>query len=106
MRRLPQRQPLHRKTLGITGIRVGSTQPDERYRCSRRCVPEERERQLARLMDFAKGDHDLRDWRRREYARLASRFDPLADVPLKVWQEEWEPGKSASADAFARLLGD
>lgn len=64
------------------------------------------EAQVARLAEFAKGDHDMREWRRREYARLAGRFDPLADIPLKVWQEEWEPGKSASVDAFARLLGD
>jgi hypothetical protein len=43
---------------------------------------------------------------RREYLRLAGRFDPLADVALRVWQEEWPPGTAASRDAFARLLGD
>ena len=37
---------------------------------------------------------------------LASKFDPLADIPLRVWQQEWPPGKSASEDAFARLLGE
>ena len=68
--------------------------------------PEVQKEQLARLAEFAKGDHDLRQWRREEYARLASKFDPLADVPLRVWQEEWTPSKSASLDAFERLLGD
>ena len=40
-----------------------------------------------------------------EYRRLANSFDPLADVPLRVWQQEWAPSRKASADAFARLLG-
>jgi hypothetical protein len=38
------------------------------------------------------------------YERLASRFDPLADIPL-IWQAEWPPGPEASVNAFARLLG-
>jgi hypothetical protein len=41
----------------------------------------------------------------REYSRLAGRFDPLADIPLRVWQAEWPPSLEASVDAFARLLG-
>jgi hypothetical protein len=68
--------------------------------------PEVQAAQMERLVEFGKGDHDLRDWRRREYTRLASKFGPLADVPLKTWQHEWTPGKEASQDAFARLLGD
>lgn len=67
--------------------------------------PEVQEEQLARLEAFVKGDDRLRDWRGREYWRLASRFDPLADIPLRVWQAEWPPGLEASVDAFARLLG-
>lgn len=61
--------------------------------------------QLARLVEFARGDDRLRSWRREEYGRLASAFDPLADVPLRVWQEQWPPGSGASTDAFFRLLG-
>jgi hypothetical protein len=68
--------------------------------------PEVREAQAARLAAFATGDDRRRDWRRREYPRLASRFDPLADVPLRVWQAEWPPGRPASVDAFRRLLHD
>ena len=68
--------------------------------------PEVQEVQIARLAAFAKGDGRLRDWRRQEYSRLAGKFDPLADVPLRVWQQEWAPGKNASLDAFARLLGE
>jgi hypothetical protein len=67
--------------------------------------PEVQEAQIARLAAFAKGDDRLRDWRRQEYSRLASKFDPLADIPLRVWQQEWAPGKAASVDAFERLLG-
>ncbi|WP_156685606.1 hypothetical protein [Mycobacterium sp. Marseille-P9652] len=67
--------------------------------------PEVRDAQIARLLAFARGDNRLREWETREYGRLASRFDPLADVPLKVWQQEWPPGRSASWDAFFRLTG-
>jgi hypothetical protein len=67
--------------------------------------PEVREAQIARLMEFAKHVQGLREWERQEYARLASRFDPLADVPLSVWQREWPPGRGASWDAFSRLTG-
>jgi hypothetical protein len=67
--------------------------------------PEVQEAQIARLAEFAKGDDRLREWRRHEYSRLASRFDPLADIPLMVWQQEWVPGRNASVDAFSRLTG-
>jgi hypothetical protein len=67
--------------------------------------PEVQEEQIARLVAFTKGDNRLREWRTREYRQLASRFDPLADIPLRVWQQEWEPGRSASVDAFSRLIG-
>jgi hypothetical protein len=67
--------------------------------------PEVQEVQIARLAAFAKGDDRLRDWRTREYWRLARRFDPLADIPLRVWQAEWPPSLEASVNAFARLLG-
>ncbi|MBS1690643.1 MAG: hypothetical protein JST91_00225 [Actinobacteria bacterium] len=67
--------------------------------------PEAREQQLARLAAFARGDRRLRDWRRREYRFLASRFDPLADIPLRAWQQEYPPSPEASSDAFARLIG-
>jgi hypothetical protein len=67
--------------------------------------PEVVEQQTARLMAFAKGDGRLQDWRRNEYRRLAAEFDPLADIPLRVWQQQWPPSPGASADAFSRLLG-
>jgi hypothetical protein len=67
--------------------------------------PEVVEQQIARLMEFAKGDGRLKDWRRSEYPRLAGEFDPLADIPLRVWQQQWPPSRAASADAFSRLLG-
>ncbi len=57
-------------------------------------------------MEFLKGDGRLREWRLQEYSRLASRFDPFADVPLRVWQQEWAPGRNASVDAFTRLLDE
>ncbi|MCV7260879.1 hypothetical protein [Mycobacterium shimoidei] len=67
--------------------------------------PEVKKEQIARLVAFASGDDRLRQWRTREYRRLAGRFDPLADIPLRVWQAEWPPSLEASVDAFARLLG-
>jgi plasmid stabilization system protein ParE len=67
--------------------------------------PEVRKRQITQLAAFAGGDERLRDWRRQEYRRLAAEFDPLADVPLAAWQQEYPPGWRASADAFTRLLG-
>lgn len=67
--------------------------------------PEVQEEQIARLLAFLKGDDRLREWRRREYPRLASRFDPVADVPLRIWQAEWPPSIKASVNAFERLLG-
>lgn len=74
------------------GIRIGAP-------------PEVREAQTARLVKFARGDDRLRAWRASEYGRLAEQFDPLADIPLRVWQAEWPPGPLASRDAFARLIG-
>ena len=56
--------------------------------------PDVMEKQIARLAEFAKGDGRLRDWRTQEYSRLASRFDPLADIPLRVWQQEWAARQS------------
>jgi len=45
--------------------------------------PEVQERQIARLKEFAMGDDRLRDWRGREYRRLAGQFDLQADIPLR-----------------------
>lgn len=67
--------------------------------------PDVRDAQVVRLREFARGDVRLRDWRRTEYPRLASSFDHLADVPLKVWQRRHPAGWHASHDAFARLIG-
>ncbi|MDA4100405.1 hypothetical protein BST34_09680 [Mycolicibacterium monacense DSM 44395] len=67
--------------------------------------PDVRARQIARLAEFGRGDDRLRAWRRREYQRLARSFDPLADIPLRLWQQEWPPSRLASRDAFARLIG-
>lgn len=67
--------------------------------------PEVQQEQIARLMEFMKHVQGLREWEKQEYGRLASRFDPLADVPLRVWQQEWPPGPGASWDAFSRLTG-
>ncbi|MCV7101099.1 hypothetical protein [Mycobacterium palustre] len=64
-----------------------------------------REAQITQLMGFFEHVQRLHDWEKQEYARLASRFDPLADVPLRVWQQEWPPGRDASWDAFSRLIG-
>ena len=43
------------------------------------------------------GSRSTRAWR--------APSNPGADVPLRVWQEQWPPGRSASVDAFARVLG-
>jgi hypothetical protein len=61
--------------------------------------------QAARLAEFAKSNGGLREWRHQEYRRVAAKFDPLADIPLRVWQQEWPPSRRASVDAFSRLLG-
>jgi hypothetical protein len=78
----------------MNGIRVRGDAP-----------PEVAKQQAARLAAFAKGDGRLREWRRQEYRRLAAKFDPLADIPLRLWQQEWPPSRRASVDAFSRLLG-
>ncbi|WP_235660332.1 hypothetical protein [Mycolicibacterium gilvum] len=67
--------------------------------------PEVQQRQIERLTDFADGIGRLLKWRKHEYRRLAGHFDPQADVPLRVWQQELPPGPRASRDAFARLIG-
>lgn len=67
--------------------------------------PHVRDEQSARLKEFARGDVRLRDWRRAEYPRLAASFDPLADVPLRVWRQKHPASWEASQDAFARLIG-
>lgn len=66
--------------------------------------PEVVTQQTARLVEFARGVGRLRDWQRQEYRRLAVEFDPLADIPLRIWQQKRPPGRRASADAFSRLL--
>jgi hypothetical protein len=63
------------------------------------------DQQIAKLVAFARGDGRLQTWRESEYQRLAAAFDPLADVPLRVWQQQWVPSLDASWDAFLRLLG-
>jgi hypothetical protein len=63
------------------------------------------DQQIAKLVAFVRGDGRLRTWRDSEYQSLAAAFDPLADVPLPAWQQQWVPGLAASWDAFARLLG-
>lgn len=66
--------------------------------------PEEQEDQVSRLLHFVKHQSRLADWRREEFARLASAFYPLADVPLRIWQRQWPLSRAASVDAFSRLL--
>ncbi|GAB3035002.1 hypothetical protein H7J11_23835 [Mycobacterium bourgelatii] len=67
--------------------------------------PEVVEQHTAQLAAFARSRGGLRDWYHREYPRLAAEFDPLADIPLRVWQQKWPPGRRASADAISRFLG-
>ncbi len=67
--------------------------------------PEVQERQLAELKQFAMGHTDLRNWEKSEYKKLASIFDPLADIPLREWQDVWPPSWPASFDAISRFLG-
>ena len=66
--------------------------------------PEVRQRQEARLEEFLEHHRSLSDWKKFEFTRLAAVFDPLADVPLRVWQEQWPPSRGASRDAITRLL--
>lgn len=68
-------------------------------------APEVQAEQLARLQQFAYGDARLREWRGAEYRRLSAAFDPLVDIPLRVWQARHPPGIAASQDAFDRLIG-
>lgn len=64
-----------------------------------------REVKIDRLVEFAKSRGNLRGWRNTEYGLLASEFDPLADIPLRLWQQEWPPSRFASHDAYTRLFG-
>jgi hypothetical protein len=66
--------------------------------------PEQQKEQAQRLVEFARNSTHLHDWRQGEVRRLAADFDPLADIPLRAWQEQWPPSRRASADAFSRLL--
>lgn len=61
--------------------------------------------QILKLVEFARGNSRLHAWRDTEYPRLAGSFDPLADIPLSAWQEQWVPSLEASWDAFSRLIG-
>jgi len=67
--------------------------------------PEVVKQQAARLIEFAKSNGGLHEWRSKEYPRLAAKFDPLADIPLWLWQQEWPPSRRASIDVISRLLG-
>jgi hypothetical protein len=67
--------------------------------------PEVRAEETARLMEFVRGDGRLREWKRTEYPRMAARFDPLDDVPLREWQQEYPPSREASWDAFTQIIG-
>lgn len=67
--------------------------------------PRVRREQIDRLFAFLKSSGGLSGSRSSEYSRLASGFDPLADVPLTRWQQEWPPSESASRAAFTRLFG-
>jgi len=73
------------------GIRGGASQSEQ-------------ERQAARLAEFSRHHGALHEWKRAEFRRLAKVFDADADVPLRVWQEQWPPGREASDDAIARML--
>lgn len=70
--------------------------------------PEVTRAAIEHLLDFAQGGgrSRLTAWREQEYPRLAAAFDPDADVPLRLWQQQWPPGADASLDAFRRLLGN
>jgi hypothetical protein len=70
--------------------------------------PQVTESQISRLLEFGNGGgrSRLEAWREEEYHRLANAFDAGADVPLRVWQQQWPPGPATSLDTFRRLLGD
>ncbi|WP_156687402.1 hypothetical protein [Mycobacterium sp. Marseille-P9652] len=67
--------------------------------------PEDVERGADQLVAFARSVAALHNWHHQEYRRLADTFDPLADIPLRTWQQQWPPSREASADAISRLLG-
>lgn len=70
--------------------------------------PEVTRGQIDRLVEFARGAGQmrLRAWRDEEYRRLANAFAAGGDVPVRLWQEQWPPGSTASLDAFRRLLAN
>ena len=92
------------KKWGVRPLALGRHSLMNRIGIRANASPEVIERQIARLVAFSKGIGHLRDWQRSEYIRLAAEFDPLADIPLRVWQQQWPPTPAASADAFSRLL--
>ncbi len=68
-------------------------------------APEVVTEQIARVVQLARADTRLDNWRYTEFRRLASTHDPQADVPLSVWQSAHVPGRAASIQAFERLIG-
>ena len=67
--------------------------------------PEVTAAQIERLARFARDQRQLDDWQAAEFRRLASGFDPQADVALSEWQRRWPPGREASRDAVSRIVG-
>ncbi|WP_343709454.1 hypothetical protein [Mycobacterium sp.] len=65
--------------------------------------PDVQKEQRERLKGFVKNFGSLEHWHEQEYRQLAGKFDPLADIPLRLWQQEYPPGRPASWDAFSRL---
>lgn len=59
----------------------------------------------AGVQEYAAGDDRVRRWCESEYPRMAANFDPQADVPLRIWQQQWPPSIEASVKAYGRLLG-
>lgn len=92
-------------TLGVRPFALGRHSLMNGIGVGRRGSVVRRERELAGLVPSALGDPRITEWRRREYRRLAERFDSATDVPLRLWQHEFAPSREASRDAFVRLLG-
>jgi hypothetical protein len=67
--------------------------------------PEVTAAQIERLARFARDQRQLDDWQAAEFRRLASGFDPQADVALSEWQRRWPPGREAARDAMSRIVG-
>ena len=92
------------KRWGVRPLALGRHSLMNRIGIPANASPKVVEQQTARLMEFIEGIGHLRDWRGTEHARLAVAFDRLADIPLPVWQQQWPPSLTASADAFSRFL--